>query len=117
LKKNNFEEAISLFDRAIEIDKEFAYSYNNRGLAKIKIGKTEEGLQDINRSFDLDPNNSYGYRNLGIYHFDNGEFDEALRLFTKARELDGTTHMIDELIQDAKNKLTEAQQATVHWQK
>jgi len=114
---DKFEDAISLFDKAIELDKDFAYSYNNRGLAKIKLGRTEEGLQDINRSFELDPDNSYGYRNLGIYHFDKGEFDEALRLFIKAKELDSTTHMIDELLQDTKNKLTVGQQATLHWQK
>lgn len=106
---NKFDEAISLFDRAIDLDKDFAYSYNNRGLGKIKLGRTEEGLQDINYAFQLDPNNSYGYRNLGIYYFDKGEFDEALRLFTKAKELDGTTHMINELLSDAKLKLTEGQ--------
>jgi tetratricopeptide (TPR) repeat protein len=111
---NKFEEAISHFDRAIEVDKEFSYSYNNRGLAKIKLGKEEEGLQDINCSFEIDPNNSYGYRNLGIYHFDKGEFDKALGLFEKAKELDNTTHMINDLISESKLKLT---QATVHWQK
>jgi tetratricopeptide (TPR) repeat protein len=111
---NKFEEAISHFDRAIEVDKEFAYSYNNRGLAKIKLGKEEEGLQDINCSFEIDPNNSYGYRNLGIYHFDKGEFDKALGLFEKAKELDNTTHMINDLISESNLKLT---QATVHWQK
>lgn len=114
---NKFEEAIFLFDRAIELDKEFAYSYNNRGLGKIKLGKTQEGLQDINRSLAFDPNNSYGYRNLGIYHQDKGEFDEALRLFRKAKELDSTTHMIDDLLNDTKLKLTEGQKATMHWQK
>jgi tetratricopeptide (TPR) repeat protein len=95
---DKFEEAILLFDKAIEIDKAFAYSYNNRGLAKIKIGKAEEGLEDINTSFKLDENNSYGYRNLGIYHLDKGEYSKALDLFSKAKELDSTTHMIDELI-------------------
>lgn len=98
---NKFQEAIPLFDKAIEIDETFAYSYNNRGLAKIKIGKAEEGLEDINKSFKLDENNSYGYRNLGIYHLDKGEYSKALDLFRKAKELDGTTHMIDELINKA----------------
>lgn len=98
---NKFQEAIPLFDKAIEIDETFAYSYNNRGLAKIKIGKADEGLEDINKSIKLDENNSYGYRNLGIYHLDKGEYSMALDLFRKAKELDGTTHMIDELISKA----------------
>lgn len=98
---NKFDDAIPLFDKAIELDKTFAYSYNNRGLAKIKIGKPEEGLEDINYSFKLDENNSYGYRNLGIYHLDKGEYSKALELLRKAKELDNTTHMIDELINNA----------------
>ena len=98
---NKFEEAIPLFDQAIEIDKTFAYSYNNRGLAKIKTGNAEEGLEDIKDSFKLDENNSYNYRNLGIYHLDKGEYAKALDLFRKAKELDSTTHMIDELIKEA----------------
>jgi len=99
---NRYEEAIPLLDKAIEIDKDFAYSYNNRGLSKIKIGKTEEGLNDINYSFTLDGNNSYGYRNLGIYNLDKGNYEEALKLFIKANELDETTHLVKELIDEAK---------------
>lgn len=96
-----FQEAIPLFDKAIEVDEKFAYSYNNRGLAKIKIGKVQEGLNEINHSLKLDGNNSYAYRNLGIYHLDKGEYSEALELFVKAKTLDSTTHLIDELIETA----------------
>ena len=44
------------------------------------------------------------YRNLGIYHLDQKEYDEALNLFKKAKELDDTTHMIDELIRKAERQ-------------
>lgn len=98
---NRYEEAIPLFDKAIEIDKAFAYSFNNRGLAKIKMGKADDGLTDINHSFTLDKDNAYGYRNLGIYYLDKGEFDEAAKLFRKAKEIDTTTHLIEELITKA----------------
>lgn len=100
-----FEEAIQFFDRSIELDENFAYSYNNRGLSKIKTGMIEEGLKDINYGLELDPKNAYGYRNLGIYHADKGEYREALELFRKAKELDASTHMIDELINNAETQL------------
>ncbi len=98
-----FEEAIILFDKAIEIDKEPAYAYNNRGFAKIKIGKEEEGLADIKHGLVLDKDNAYGYRNLGIYHMNKKEYSTALELYRKAKKLDDTTHMIDELILEATN--------------
>ena len=103
LKK--FEEAIPLFDKAIEIDNDFAYAYNNRGLSKIKIGLPEEGLADINHSFILDENNAYAYLNLGIYHLDRAEYVEAMKLFKKAKQLDHTTHGIDDLISEADSRL------------
>lgn len=98
---DKFDDAILLFDQAIEIDNTFANFFSNRGLAKIKIGKTEEGLEEIYHSLKLDENNSYGYRNLGIYHLDKGDYSNALGLFKKAKELDSTTYMIDELIKNA----------------
>jgi tetratricopeptide (TPR) repeat protein len=98
---SRYEEAIPLFDKAIEIDKDFAYPHNNRGLSKIKTGRVDEGLEDIHYSLKLDKDNSYGYRNLGIYYFDKGEYVKALELFIKAKEMDDTTHMIDELIRRA----------------
>lgn len=102
-----FEEAIRLFDRAIEIDPTMAYSYSNRGLSKIKLGYTEEGLADIRYSFKLDPNNAYAFRNLGVYYFEKGNYDEALSNFRKAKEMNGDTEMIDQLIVDAETRLKE----------
>ena len=67
----------------------------------LKTGKETEGLSDINYSLQLDKNNSYAYRNLGIYQLDKGEKAEALKLFIKAKELDDTTHQINELLKEA----------------
>lgn len=99
---NNYEEAIPLFDKVLTLDADFAFAYCNRGLAKIKSGKMAEGLQDIDQGIVLDKDNSYNYRNLGIYHFDKGEYAQALHLFLQAKELDPKTHMIDELIRNAR---------------
>jgi Tfp pilus assembly protein PilF len=101
-----FKEALPLLNDAIEVNPEFAYSYNNRGLARIKTGSIEDGLKDIMYSIQLDPSNSYGYRNLGIYHLDKKEYQTALQQFTKAKELDETTHSINELILEAQKFIT-----------
>lgn len=101
---HQYEEAILLFDQVITIDKDFAHSYTNRGLSKIKMRKIKDGLEDINYSLTLDESNSYSYRNLGIYHLDRGEYSEALQFFIRAKELDSTTHMIGDLINEAQKK-------------
>jgi Tfp pilus assembly protein PilF len=96
-----FEESIPLFDKAIEVDSGFDYPYNNRGYAKYKMGKENEGLRDIRYALELNEKNSYAIRNLGIYHLDKAEYAEALRLFERAKELDHTTEMIEDLISKA----------------
>lgn len=100
-----FEEAIVCLDKALKYDEKFAFAYNNRGLEKIKTRNMEDGLKDVSYSLELDPGNGYGYRNLGIYHFDRGEYREALELFKKAKDLEPTTDMIDELISDTEKQL------------
>ena len=80
----------------------FAYSFNNRGLAKIKLRQIDDGLADINHSITLDPDNSYCYLHLGIFSFDKQEYKEALAQFEKARQLDKSTYKIDEYINKTK---------------
>jgi len=101
LETNFYEEAIVLFDKVIDLDKGFIHSYNNRGLAKIKLGMCQEGLDDLAYSFSLEENNPYYFRNLGIYHLDREEYPQALNYFTKAKELDKKTYFIEQLISQA----------------
>uniref|UniRef100_UPI00404AA528 tetratricopeptide repeat protein n=1 Tax=Flavobacterium sp. TaxID=239 RepID=UPI00404AA528 len=93
-----YEEAITIFDKAIEFEMNCSYALSNRGFSKIKLGRISEGLIDIENSIEMDENNAYAYRNLGIYHFELGEIEKANELFLKAKKLDDSTHLIDELI-------------------
>ncbi|PZR22014.1 MAG: hypothetical protein DI539_06575 [Flavobacterium psychrophilum] len=102
--KAQYSEALTYFDEALSLDSH-AYTYNNRGLAKIKLGDIEGGLKDLEQGHKLDPENSYYYKNMGIYHFDRCEYQKALEYFEKAKEMDPTTHHIDKEIETAKIKL------------
>ncbi len=106
-----YPESIELCNLAIASDASFAYSYNNRGFAKIKLGLIEEGLKELRHSITLNPDNSYCYKNLGIYYFDQGEFDEALSYFIKAKELDETTYMVKEWIDKVLGEIKKIKQS------
>jgi len=101
-----FETSILFFDKAITVDKEFWYAYSNRGLAKIRTKQLEEGKKDIEYALKLNANNSDTYKNLGIYYFEKGEFKTALELYNKAKEIDFTTYLIDDLIMEVQDKIT-----------
>ena len=94
------DEAITDLDTSIELDKKFAFSWNNRGFSKLKLGQLEEGLKDIQKSLELDPKNAYGYRNLGLYHFYKKGYPKALELYQKALEMDKSVYKIQEYIDE-----------------
>ncbi|MFL5728764.1 MAG: hypothetical protein ACJ75J_04680 [Cytophagaceae bacterium] len=98
----HYDKAIEISDKVMELDKNFPYAYNNRGLARIKKGD-EGGLDDLKKGLSLDENNSYGYLNLGIYYFDKGNYKSALENFLRAKSIDIFTHQLDDYIVKARS--------------
>ena len=97
-----YEKAILDFNKVIQINPEFAYAYNNRGFSKIKLGSEEEGFKDIEKSLELDATNAFAYRNKGIYYLEKKNYPEAYSLFLQAKDLDASTHLIDEYLEETR---------------
>jgi tetratricopeptide (TPR) repeat protein len=53
--KGNIKAAILDYDKAIEIDGQFAEAYANRGLALLMQGKRSEADRDFEQSLRLEP--------------------------------------------------------------
>ena len=56
LKKGEYGRAIQDFDRAIELDPNYADAYFERGYAKLKQGDTEGSNADIDKARKINPN-------------------------------------------------------------
>jgi tetratricopeptide (TPR) repeat protein len=98
--EGNYNDAIIYADTAMVIAKDsivIALVLNNRGYAKLKIGKLTEALEDINKSLNYLPNNSYAYRNKALIYIENEELDDACLALQKAKDL-GAVNMTKELI-------------------
>lgn len=95
---SRYDEAIFYSNEALHYYPKCAYSYNNRGLAKIYLGRVEDGLKDLHYTIALDANYSYTYLSLGIYNLKMGDKQEALKQFKKAKMLDENTYQIDDHI-------------------
>ena len=100
-----YEKGIPYLDKAIAIDAKFSHGYTDRGLAKVKLGKTVDGFNDLTKAIELDTSNAHAYRNVGIYYHDIGNYAKALSFYNKALELDAHTHLINELIKETENCL------------
>ena len=63
---DKYEEAISDFTKAIELNQEYAYAYNNRGYAYYNLGKNEEAISDLTKAIELNPDFELAKKNLKI---------------------------------------------------
>ncbi len=82
--------AIKYYDKAIVSNPQDSAAYNNRGIAKGKLGKFQDAISDFDEAIRLNPkepaaHNNHGLakRNLGEFQDAISDYDEAIRLNPK----------------------------------
>ena len=61
-----YEKAIDCFDKAIELDPNYALAYRNRGNAYKDLGRYERAIEDYDKAIELDPDDDDAYDNREI---------------------------------------------------
>lgn len=86
-ERSEYETAIQYFDRAIEIDHNMKLAYDNRGWAKLMLGRHREALADLDRSLELGIS-KWSYSQRGQVKMRLNDAQSALRDFEQALRLD-----------------------------
>ena len=81
-------EAISHFDKAIQLEPDTAVYYRNRGVAHNKLGQYETAIDDYTKAIQLDPDYALAFFNRGVVLGVLGKNDLADEDFKKACALD-----------------------------
>ncbi|MBN1905274.1 MAG: TonB family protein [Deltaproteobacteria bacterium] len=79
-----YDEAISYFNKAINLEPNNSMYYCNRGEAYWLNGQNNEAMADFNRSIELDPNIANGYFYRGAVYMKDEEVDKAIIEFNMA---------------------------------
>ena len=79
--------AIKLYNEAIEIDPNAAYTYNNRGIAYNDLGQNERAIQDYNKAIKLNPNLAELYNNRGLGYQALKQYERAIQDYNKAIQI------------------------------
>lgn len=85
--ENEYDKAIEYYNKAIELDPDFADAYNNRGIAYRRKGECAKAIEDYNKAIELDPDYSEAYYNRGRAYRYLKEYDKAIEDYSKAIEL------------------------------
>lgn len=87
-KKDEFDNAIGNYKKAIELDPTFIWAYHNLGLALYKKGLMDEALGAFERSTELGLNSSVVYSDIGAIYYKKGMMKEAISYFNSAMRSD-----------------------------
>ena len=86
--RRDYEKAIKVFDRALEIDDYDTFALEWRAASLRKLGKTDEAKEALRQALEKVPSGTRLWEESGWFAFDQGNFEEAIAKFDKATELD-----------------------------
>ena len=86
-RENNSNEAIETYNKAIEINPQFAEAWNNKGTALGNLGRFEEALIAYDKAIEINPQFAEAWNSKGAALGNLGRFEEALIAFDKAIEI------------------------------
>jgi tetratricopeptide (TPR) repeat protein len=87
LNQGNLDEAISDYNRTIEINPNSALAYNGRGDVYLYQGNLDEAISDYSQAIAIDPQFTEAYYNRGTAYMKQGSLEEAVEDFNKALEV------------------------------
>ncbi|MFM6629845.1 MAG: tetratricopeptide repeat-containing serine protease family protein, partial [Microcystis panniformis] len=79
--------ALDDFNKAIELNPNYAEAYGNRGLLYYNQQKYELALSDYDKAIEINPNYAMAYNNRGVLYIDLQKYELALADFSKAIEI------------------------------
>ncbi|MFN3466494.1 MAG: tetratricopeptide repeat protein, partial [Candidatus Brocadiales bacterium] len=80
-------EALSFFEKALELDPKYAPVWNNKGLALNNLGRYKEAIEKYQEALRLDRNSPVYHINLAVLLSVTNRHDEAEREFREALRL------------------------------
>lgn len=67
-KAGRYDEAISLYNKALEFNPNYSSAYANRGVAHERKGQYDNALDDYNEALRVEPNNAHAYNGIAVIY-------------------------------------------------
>jgi len=105
LKQGRLDEAIAEFERAVEVDPNYAAAYFNLAYAYERRDRIDDAIAQYKKAIQLEPGNVLGHNNLGVLLDKKGLYDEAIGIFERALKIDPSNATVQGNLANArKNK-------------
>ena len=87
LQQEDFDQAVTYFSKALEIEVDSSKTYYNLGIIYHKPGKLDEAVTKYNKALDINPDFPEARYNLGNLLRELGKFDAAIVHYKEALRL------------------------------
>ncbi len=87
IEKGEYDDALDMFKRALEIDSANFEAYRGRARAFLAQQRTSEAEATYRKAIEMKPDYWAGYAELGVFYYGNGRFEEAAEQFKIVTEL------------------------------
>jgi tetratricopeptide (TPR) repeat protein len=87
-RHRDLEHAILNFNKAIELNPDYADAYMNRGAAYAESADYGQAIRDYNKAIELNPDIEYAYYGRGLAYYYSGNPEQAILDYNRAIELD-----------------------------
>ncbi len=91
-EEDNAEQAIVLYQKAIEIKPDMHEAYNNMGIFYSELEKYQEAINAYQKAIKIKPDNHEAYYNMGNAYGKLGEYQKAINVYQKAIEIKPDEH-------------------------
>jgi tetratricopeptide (TPR) repeat protein len=86
-RRAELEEALSNFNRALELDPNATWTYTFRGNVYRWMGEYQQAIKDFDSALELNPKNTEAYAYRGLAYSRQGNYQQALEDSNRALEL------------------------------
>lgn len=100
IHKNEKENAMADFNKAIELQPDYSFRYSARAYAHEYFGDTESSIADYEKAIELDPSDAVAYNNLGLMQEKLGYKQMAQTNFELADKLAKQEKKLHEIMDD-----------------
>ena len=82
-----YDNAILYYQKAIEINPDYAFAYINMGLAYGNKSNYDKAIECYQKAIEINPEYAEAYYKMGVAYVDKGNYDKAIECFQKAIEI------------------------------
>lgn len=79
-----YQDAITCFDKVIEINPDDIGSINNRGISLAELGNTDDAFEYYNKAIEIDPKYAAAHYNKGVLYDKLLQHEEAIESLDEA---------------------------------